>query len=230
MSHSRSSAALRTSRAATAPDEEPLIGGKIPEERRRYLIALGVISIIVVGLVVIGFGAFNSPSPATASLSSTSSTTSTFYAVDAVVVITSSGVHAPSGYAEGLSKLLKPNETGLANGGYALFTNQGAALANMTILVFNSTGSAQTYVNSVIANSKDLSGYSDITISLASFQHYGTCYGFGQTDPAGAGSVATGVCTKGNVYIQVHVASNSSLQSAEEDMSGLVGAAYQSTG
>ena len=40
-------------------------------------------------------------------------------------------------------------------------------------------------------------------------------------------AVATGVCTKGNVYIQVHVVSPSSLTSAKADLSSLVGAAYQ---
>ena len=139
-------------------------------------------------------------------------------------------MHAPPGYAEGSSKLLKPKEVGLASGGYALFSNQGSATANMTILVFNSSGSAQAYTNSVISNSKNLGGYSDLTSSLSGYQQYGTCYGFGQTDPEGAGAVATGVCGKGNVYIMVHVASTSSLPSAQEDMAGLVGAAYQAVG
>ncbi len=42
--------------------------------------------------------------------------------------------------------------------------------------------------------------------------------------------VANGVCTKGNVYIQVHLAATSSLQSAEGDMAGFVGAAYAGLG
>jgi hypothetical protein len=99
--------------------------------------------------------------------------------------------------------------------------------ANMTILVFDTPKSAQTYISSVVSNAKGLSGYSDVSSSLADYQHYGLCYGFGETDPDGNGAVATGACTKGNVYIQVHVASPSSLSSAEGDMSSLVGAAYQ---
>jgi len=194
---------------------------------KRYLVALGVASIIVVGALVVGLGTFNSPA-GTGSPSAT--TTSTSYAMAASSIIASAATHGPTGYAGGLSKPLNPKEAGLVSGGYAVFSNQGAALANMTILVFNSTQSAQTYGSSVISNAKDLAGYSDLTVSLSSYPHYGTCYGYGQADPEGAGAVATGVCTKGNVYIMVHVATSSSLPSAEEDMASFVGAAYQAIG
>jgi len=214
--------------AVTGPEEDTAPAGQTPVKGRRCLIALGVISILVVGIALVEFGVFTSPSQGAGV--STSTTTSTFYVVSAPAIIASAAPHVPSGYVEGSSKQLSPKETGLSSAGYAAFSNQGTALANMTVLVFNSTTTAQTYVDSVIANSKDLSGYTDITVSLASFQHYGTCYGFGETDPDGAGAVATGVCTKGNVYIQVFVASNSSLPSVQEDMSGFVGAAYQGTG
>jgi hypothetical protein len=100
----------------------------------------------------------------------------------------------------------------------------------MTILVFDGPLSAQTYIDSVITNSKGLSGYTDISAALSSYRQYGVCYGFGQADPDGNGAVATGVCTKGNIYIQVHNVSPSSLSSAEGDMSDLVGAAYQGAG
>jgi len=50
-----------------------------------------------------------------------------------------------------------------------LYSNQGGALANMTILVFSSPASAKTYITSVISNAKDLSGYSDATSTLTGY-------------------------------------------------------------
>jgi hypothetical protein len=100
----------------------------------------------------------------------------------------------------------------------------------MTILVFDTPASAQTYMKSVVANAKGLSGYTDISSMLAPYQRYGSCYGFGQDNPFGAGAVATGICTRGNVYIQVHLATASTLSSLESDLSALVGAAYQGIG
>ncbi len=164
------------------------------------------------------------PAPPTPGVAST---TSTSFAVDASAVVASAASHAPAGYTEGSSRQLNPNEMGLQSGGFAVFSTQGGSSANMTILVFDTPKSAQAYISSVVSNAKGLPGYTDVSPSLASYQHYGLCYGFGEPDPYGNGAVATGVCTKGNVYIQVHVVSRSSLTSAEGDLSALVGAAYQ---
>jgi hypothetical protein len=193
---------------------------------RWYLVAMGVASIVLLGLLLYSLGTFNAPAPT----SSVTSTTATSYSVTAASVIASAAARAPDGFAQGSSRLLSPSEPGLESGGYGTFSTQGGSVANMTVLVFDGPQSAQTYIDSVIANSRGLSGYADMTQALASYQHYGVCYGFGQTDPEGNGAVATGVCTKGNVYIQVHVVSHSSLSSAEGDMSDLLGAAYQGTG
>jgi hypothetical protein len=190
---------------------------------RRNLIALAAASLVLLALLLFALGTFN-PTPAT---TSAASTTSTSFAVDATAVIASAASHAPAGYAQGSSRQLYPNETGLKSGGYLVFSTQAGLLANMTVLVFDTPETAQTYISSVVSNAKGLSGYSDVSSSLASYQHYGFCYGFGETDPYGNGAVTTGVCTKGNVYIQVHVVSPSSLSSAEVDLSTLVGAAYQ---
>jgi hypothetical protein len=202
-------------------------GGKKSSRGRAYLVALGVASIVALGLLLSGLGVFNQ-----STVTSTSrTTTNTSYNVDASSVIASAATYAPaSGYTQGSSKQLNPKEAGLETAAYALFSNQGGALANMTILVFDTPASAQTYIDSVISNTKDLIGYSDLTSVLTNYQHYGTCYGYGESDPEGAGAIATGICTKGNVYIQVHLATTASLPSVEGDMSGLVGAAYQSIG
>ena len=197
------------------PSGKPTIG--------RNLVALAAAALVLFSLLLFALGAFNPPPEST----STASSTSTSFAADASGVIASVASRAPSGYTQGSSRQLNPNETGLQTGAYSVFSTQAGSSANVTILVFDSPKSANTYISSVASNAKDLSGYSDITSSLANYQRYGLCYGFGETDPYGNGAVATGVCTKGNVYLQVHVVSPSSLSSAEADLSNLIGAAYQ---
>lgn len=199
--------------------------GGVPKRGRRNLTVLAVASIILLVLVLFALGSLGGPP--TSSNSPASTTSSTSYNVEASSVLSSASNDAPYGYSQGSTKPLNPRENGLTSAGYALYSNQGGALANVTILVFNSTVSAQTYVTSVIANAKAVSGYSDSTSSLSSFEHYGTCYGYAESDPEGGQYVANGVCTKGNVYIQVHVATTSSLTSAESDASGFVGATYR---
>ena len=200
--------------------------GKIPPRGRAYLAALGIASIIFLALLLYGLGTFNAP-PASSTVETTATTS---YDTLASSVISSAANYAPAGYLQGSSRQLNANESGLVSGGYALYSNQGGALANMTILVFSSPASAQRYITSVISNAKDLSGYSDATSTLTGYQHYGVCYGYAESDPEGGLYVANGVCTKGNVYIQVHLAASSSLPSAEGDMSGFVGAAYEGLG
>jgi len=217
-------------RFLTAPDlggNSDKGGGKISPRGRTYLAALGIASIVLVALLIYGLGTFNAPS-ASSSTETTAATTS--YNTLASSAISSAADYTPAGYLQGSSRPLNPNETGLVSGGYAIYSNQGGALANMTILVFNSPASAQTYINSVISNAKDLSGYSNATSTLTGYQHYGVCYGYAESDPEGGEFVANGVCTKGNVYVQVHLAATSSLPSAEGDMAGFVGSVYKGLG
>ena len=194
-------------------------------KRREYLTAVAVASVIVVVLLVVRLVPFGPASSGTGV--ETIATISTSYGVIASSVVALAASHAPSDYSLGSSKQLNPKETGLVSGAYGIFSTPDGYSANMTILVFNGTGSAQTYIESVISNYKNLGGYSDATGALAGFEQYGVCYGFGETDPDGNGAVANGVCEKGNVYIQVHVVAPSTLSAAENDLSGLVGAAYQ---
>ncbi len=215
------------SRASPDPSRNADGGGKIQPKGRTYLLALAVASVIALGLLLTGLGVFNQ----TAAPGTSTTTTTTSYNVIASSVIASAANYAPAaGYTQGTSRQLNPSESGLESAGYALFTNSGGASANMTILVFNSTASAQRYIDSVIRNAEELSGYTNANSTLSSYQHYGTCYGYAESDPDGSGSVATGVCTNGNVYVQVHLATTSSLPSAEGDVSTLVGAAYQGIG
>jgi len=217
---------LRASRAAPNSVARPDTSGKLSRSGKKYLTALGVASIILLVLLLYAFGSFSAP-PASSTIQTTEATS---YNTLASSVISSAANYVPAGYLQGSSKQLNANEPGLVSGGYVLYSNQGGALTNMTILVFSSPASAQTYIASVISNAKGLSGYSDATSALASYQHYGVCYGYAESDPEGSLYVANGVCTKGNVYIQVHLAASSSLPSAEGDMAGFVGAAYQGLG
>jgi len=200
--------------------------GRLSPSGKKYLIALGVASIVLLVLLLYGFGSFNAP-PASSTIQTTEATS---YNTLASSVISSAANYIPAGYLQGSSRQLNANESGLVSAGYVLYSNQGGALTNMTILVFGSPASAQTYITSVISNAKDLSGYSDATSTLAGYQHYGVCYGYAESDPEGSQYVANGVCTRGNVYIQVHLAASSSLPSAEGDMAGFVGAAYEGLG
>jgi hypothetical protein len=193
-------------------------------KRKGYLLAFGAASIFLLAFLLFSLGAF-APGAATSSAATTATMTS--YGISASSVIASAAAQAPAGYSQASSKQLNPKESGLQSGGFALFSGQGGSLGNMTILVFDTPQSAQAYIDSVVSNAKELSGYHDFSSALANYQRYGLCYGFGETDPAGNGAVATGVCTKGNVYIQVHLVSPVSLSLAQEDVSALVGAAYQ---
>jgi hypothetical protein len=215
---------FRASRTRGAvPDSGGPAPGKLSPRAKTYLAATAVVFIVLVALLVYGLGTFGSPS------TTTPTQTTTSYDVLASSVVSSAASNIPSGYLQGSSKELDANESGLVSGGYALYSNQGGALVNMTILVFGSPSTAQRYIDSVISNAA-ASGFTNATSTLTGYEHYGTCYGYAQADPAGGEYVANGVCTKGNVYIQVHVASTSSLPSAEGDMAGFVGAAYEGLG
>ena len=216
----------RASRAAPNPASSLGGSGKLSPRARRNLAALAVASVVFLALLLYGLGTFNAP-PASSTAETAASTS---YDTLASSVISSAANYLPAGYVQGSSRELSANESGLVSAGYVVYTNQGGALANMTILVFGSPASAETYITSVISNAKALTGYSDATSTLTGYQRYGVCYGYAESDPEGGLYVANWVCTKGNVYIQVHRAASSSLSSAEGDMAGFVGAAFTGLG
>lgn len=191
----------------------------------RTLYAVGVACLILLAFVVYGFNTFNAQPPNVASTSSI--TSSTTYDVTAGSVISSAAGYVPSGYSLGRSGVLSANETGLVSAGYAVYSSQGGDFANVTVMVFDSSASAQVYADSVISNAQALEGYSNTNSTLSGYSHFGVCYGYAQADPAGGEYVANAICTKGNVYIQVHLAATSSLASTEGDAATFVGAAYQ---
>lgn len=213
----------RASRAAPGtPEGKPTVSGDKPN---RTLFVVGVACLVLLAFVVIGFSTFNAQPPVLTS--TTAVTSSTTYQVLADSVISSAAGNVPSGYSPGNSGALSANETGLVSAGYSVYSNAGGDYANMTVMVFDSPSSAQTYADSVISNAKALTGYSNTNSTLSGYSHFGICFGYAQADPAGGEYVANALCTKGNVYIQVHLAATSSLASAEGDAATFVGAAYQ---
>lgn len=188
----------------------------------RPFVGVGAVAVILLLILFYGLGGLNTSSSGTVT-----TTTSTSYGVTAASLLSSVASDAPPGYLQGSTKQLTPDEAGLVSAGYQLYSNQGGALANMTVIVFNSTTSAQRYGDSVINNAKALGGYSDVTSILGGYERYGSCYGYAEADPEGGEYVANGVCVDGNVYVFVHLASTSSLASAESDMAAFMGAVYQ---
>jgi hypothetical protein len=224
---------LRRSLGASSGIDAPGNGTPAMAKRKKYyLIAAGVVSILLLGgLLIYSIGSLSGSGTGTSPLSSAATSfSSTSYDVTAPSLIGVVGSHPPDGYVQTSSKQLKPNESGLASGGYGYFSPQDGGYANMTILVFDAQQPAQTYTSSVIDNMKGLSGYTDVTRLLSNYGHYGTCYGVGEADPDGNGAIAYGICSKGNVYIRVLVVSPNSLPVAEGNMADFVGAAYQSIG
>jgi len=154
-------------------------------------------------------------------------TTSTVYEVAASSVIQSAVQQNPSGYATTSTGALKstyPGEQGAEDA--ILNGDQGQAAANMTVMVFDSANSSQSYYGVFTSNVKGLAGYTDITSILASYEQYGSCYAYGE-DVDGI-AVANGVCTDGNVFLQAHLSSSESFAQLEDDLSSLMGSMYQS--
>lgn len=207
--------------------KKPKVSASQRSTTRNRLAVLGVLLILALVGVLYGLGVFSGSSISGAAQTSTSSTTSSSsYNLLANSVFTSAAGYIPGGYVLNSQKQFTYDEPGLLTAEYTTYTNQAGSFANMTVIVFSSSQSAQTYGTSVIDNAKALSGYTDVTSSLAPYQQYGVCYGYAEADPEGLEYVANGVCTKDNVYIFVHIASNISLPIAEGDMTGFVGAAY----
>jgi len=154
-------------------------------------------------------------------------TTSTTYEVAASSVIQSATQQNPAGYVTTSTAALKaayPGEQGAEDA--ILNGDQGQAAANMTVVVFDSANSSQSYYGVFTSNVKGLAGYTDVTSILASYEQYGSCYAYGE-DVDGI-AVANGVCTDGNVFLQAHLSSSESFAQLEDDLSSLMGSMYQS--
>jgi hypothetical protein len=110
--------------------------------------------------------------------------------------------------------------------GWATLQHADGSEANVTVMVYASTGDSQGYYERFLAGVKGLPGYTDITSDLSSFQQYGKCYGYGE-DVDGI-AVVNGVCTKGNAFLQVHLVSAIAFSDLEGDLTSIMGALYRS--
>lgn len=151
----------------------------------------------------------------------TTTTMSTSISTGADAILASAVQTNPSGFVLESSK-----PTASSSSDWATLQSHDGSGANVTVLVYSSTNASQAYFDKLVAGVRGLIGYTNITSDLASFQQYGKCYGYGE-DVEGI-AVANGVCTKGNVFLQVHLSSSISLPALEEDLTSLMGALYQS--
>lgn len=181
-----------------------------------------IAAVVVVGiLAVYALGGSLSKS----STSTFSETTSTNYVVQALPLVQAAAQQNPSGYNLTSSKALPASYPGEQTGAYAILAEPESA-GNMTVLVFGTTNSSQTYYNSFVSQVEGLPGYTDISGVLSGYTQYGYCYAYGE-DVDGI-AVANGICTDGNVFLQVHLSSSEPFSQLEVDLSNFMGAMYDS--
>ena len=151
----------------------------------------------------------------------TTTTMSTYISAGADSILASAVQTNPSGFVLVSSK---PAASGSSD--WASLQSADGSEANVTVLVYPSTNASRAYFDRFVTGVSGLTGYTDITSDLASFQQYGKCYGYGE-DVEGI-AVANGVCTKGNAFLQVHLVSSISFSALEGDLTSIMGALYQS--
>jgi hypothetical protein len=175
--------------------------------------------VVVVLLVFAGFVAFVVVSTPPV----TTPTTNTSISAGPDIIISSVVQTNPSGFVLESSK--PELQVGGTQAGWAVLGQPDGTVANLTVVVYDSDNASQAYLGRLVANVKGLTGYTDVTSDLATFQQYGRCYGYGE-DVDGIG-VANGVCTKGNVFLQVHLVSAVPFSTLETYLTSLMGALYQ---
>lgn len=185
-----------------------------PGKRRLWLTAVGLTMIIVAA----GGGVYLSSARAPAGKPSDANAQ---FSVGAEAVVSAAVQQEPAGYTLESSK-----GDPQAGADWAVLGQSDGSVANITAVVFSSSSDSQAYFGRLVSNLKGLPGYTDATSALSSFEGFGSCYGYGE-DVDGL-AVANGVCTKGNVLLQVHLVSNKSFAELEADMTSLMGALYQS--
>ncbi len=197
-----------------ADSEPPSQGMRKALDRRLIL------GIVVVVLVLVGIAALVAANEPVAVNTSTTTARISIYS-PADVIVASAVQTSPAGFVNETSK------QGLSSSSdWAVLQAPDGSEANLTATVYSSANVSQSYFDRLVAGVKGLPGYSDISSNLASFEQYGTCYGYGE-DVDGI-AVVNGVCTKGNAFLQVHLVSSVSLSDLEADLTVLMSALYQS--
>ncbi len=177
-----------------------------------------IVSIVVAVLIIAGVVALVVTSAPSATTTTAAKSTSISAGADAIIALAAQT--NPSGFALQASK---PTASG--NSDWAVLDQSDGSEANVTVLVYPSTNASQAYFDRLVAGVNGLPGYTDVTSDLASFQQYGKCYGYGE-DVDGIG-VVNGVCTKGNVFLSVHLVSGISFSDLEGYLTSIMGALYQ---
>jgi hypothetical protein len=179
---------------------------------RRVWLGIAVAVLIIVG--VVSFISVTAPTSGT-------TTTSTSISGGADTVVASAAQSNPAGFVLESSK--QPSSR---SSDWAILQQSDGSEANVTVIIYSSANASQAYFDRLVAGAKGLPGYTDVTSDLASFQHYGKCYGYGEDIDNVA--VINGVCTKGNAFLQVHLVSGIAFSDLEPDLTSIMGALYQS--
>jgi hypothetical protein len=199
------------------PDPKPKAKGY----RKKSNIVWAVAVVLVALLAIYAFGGFgSSPGP------TYRQTTSTTYNISASAVIQAAVQQNPAGYNATNLRVLNHSYPGAQSEAYAILS-ETPSYANMTVIVFDTTNSAQSYYNLFASHVVGLPGYTNITSALNGYEQYGKCYAYGEDVDSGQ-AVANGICTDGNVFLQAHLSSIESFSQLEADLSSLMGAMYQS--
>jgi hypothetical protein len=201
-----------------------MVDGATQEPARGRPKALTIAIVILALLIVASVVAL-----VVTSLPSTNTTTATSTSISAgaAAIIASAVRTNPAGFTFESSKPTgSGNSTEISD--WAILQQSDGSEANITVIVYPSTDASRAYFDRFVAGVTNLPDYTVITSDLSSFQQYGKCYGYGEDISAESFSVVNGVCTKGNVFLSVHLASDISFSDLEGDLTSIMGALYQS--
>ena len=202
--------------AADASDTKP----KTRSYGKKSNIVWAVAVVLVALLAIYALGGFGSTPGATYS-----QTTSTTYNISASAVIQAAVLQDPAGYNATSLRMANPSYPGAQSAADAVLSEPQSA-ANMTVIVFDTINSTQSYYDLFASHVVGLPGYTNITSVLNGYEQYGKCYGYGE-DVDGI-AVTNGICADGNVFLQAHLSSSATFSQLESDLSSLMGAMYQS--
>jgi len=183
---------------------------------RRVVVVIIVVAVLITSGVVV-LVVTNTPTSLTTEAN-------TSISVGANSIIASAVQTNSAGFRLEFSKPTSPGSN-VQMSDWAILDQSDGSSANVTVTEYSSAVTSQAYFNKFTASVKGLPGYVDISSDLTSFQQYGKCYGYGE-DLEGI-AVVNGVCTKGNVFIQVHLNSSITFPDLEEDLTSIMGALYQ---
>ena len=186
------------------------------KSKRIISIMIVVAVILVVGIAAIAVMSSGKPTTATV--------TNTSISAGADRIVTTATQTNPAGFVFEFSEPAGARNN-LQLSDWAVLQQADGSEANVTVSVYQTSNASQTYFERFVAGVKGLSSYSDISSDLAAFQQYGKCYGYGEA--VEGISVVNGVCTKGNVLLQVHLNSGISFSDLEADLESIMAALYQ---